>query len=839
MLRTWLLGKLEPLRNHTRVLVRDPLHLLAPQDGALHAFARDHAFTVIVASTNLVFRELYEQALADPETRKILVVDGAPARRRAQTSGTKAPPPFYPDLLNDTEVEAQVELDLCLFLREQTRDPLWPAEANDPQYARLIASNLDGVLRAHRNLQRTRAGQFTDTDFETIVGYAALGIPEAAFKKLDRENLWRVGLLGHEAIQQLESLAPQITEPLLRDLRGTPPPFCWLTQHDPTVVLRAFYLALVLSQHTENWRLLLANIDPALAQFSNIEKQILTDAAPDLIRLDEGQADRDLSEVERSLDKAALQLILIDQLKATEPAGFVSLIEKEQYSGLMRGLGLIAALDDLLSAKPARDEHSRIQKVLFPEDATGPARSLVVERRRSSSWSNLKEAYRLATEIQRLREGLASFAKTLKVTQPTQLTYRLFWDAWNGKRINRLEYYVSCLERLVHTADLRPASEEGVPSAFINALARVRQQVASVAADVQRGLDEVNSRFQEAVALQYPGWLASEGEVYLTSQFIRRCLKAHWDPDREKAVVFIFDGMRYDIWDELLRPMLLDRLEVVADLPASALLPSETHISRWALSAGCEPDHFWPPRAENEHLAQALRREFNYGGEVEVVEPEGSGSGETVRYRAGNLGVYIFELCDKELHKIRMRTLPDGRQAPARPLAFIYQQHLKSIIDTEVMAIVRNLPAGTKVLVTADHGFASVARDPISIDAGWLNEPSDCSYLNAWLRKSLREVSCTSEGSRERIGVLGRGAQDAHHRGCARSAHKADLAEAVCVSDLPASRLRVESAGYALQSRCLHPRWDLDAGDDDPDGCAAGEVARRGAPLHRSDRGAE
>ena len=53
---------------------------------------------------------------------------------------------------------------------------------------------------------------------------------------------------------------------------------------------------------------------------------------------------------------------------------------------------------------------------------------------------------------------------------------------------------------------------------------------------------------------------------------------------------------------------------------------------------------------------------------------------------------------------------------PSRPLAYIYQQQLKNIIDTEVMAIVRKLAPGTKVFVVADHGFGPVAREKLWFD---------------------------------------------------------------------------------------------------------------------------
>ena len=202
-------------------------------------------------------------------------------------------------------------------------------------------------------------------------------------------------------------------------------------------------------------------------------------------------------------------------------------------------------------------------------------------------------------------------------------------------------------------------------------------------------------------------------------------------------MVFVFDGMRYDIWDELVRPIFEDRMEVLADYPASSLLPSETHISRKAIFAGTFPDSFDTRRGEDALLKEAMQHEFGYAGDVDVVAPDGMGTGETVRYRAGNIEFFIFELCDKELHKIPVKTLPDGRCVPGRPLAFIYQQHIKDIIDTEVMAIIRGLKPDTKVFVVADHGFGVIGRERIRIDLAWVNEPFDCFYLNAWLRQTL------------------------------------------------------------------------------------------------------
>jgi hypothetical protein len=603
--------------------------------------------------------------------------------------------------------------------------------------------HLDSIIQAHKNLRAAHPGRFTDHDFKAIVAFASLGVPDGAFKKLRPEDYWKIGLLGHEALDELDSLAPEVTGPIVEELRKAPAPFCYFADHHSEAVIRAFYLSLILAQHTDNWKLLLANIDPALQPLADIKRDTLSKSGPKLVALNAEQAQKDLERIEGLLSRDALELLLIEQFKVTSAAGFASVIEKERYSTLVRSLALLLALDNLLSSEPAATEQAKIASILFPEkDLLRPE---FVDTRPSLAWAQLKEAYKLARDILKLQDELRTGMRRLGVLKTTQLTFASFRELWNGKRINRLEYYLSWLERLIHSGDFLPRPEDELPSAFPNASTRIRQRIGAIADDVRKQLNELNRRFQELIATRYPSWISTDSDVCLTSQFLRRCLKGNWDPQKEKAVILIFDGMRYDIWDEILRPMLVDRMELMAELPASSLLPSETHITRKAISAGTYPDEFDTKSGEDRLLRDGLAREFGFAGEVEILAPPGAGTGETVRYRAGNLDMYIFELCDKELHRIPMKTLPDGREVPSRPLAFVYQQHLKSIIDTEVMAVVRSLAPKTKVFITADHGFCRVPRERLWVDLAWLNEAEDCSYLNARLRKSLTEVGAPNK----------------------------------------------------------------------------------------------
>ena len=672
MLKDWVLSKLEDVKDSPRVLVSDPLQLLKP-DSIINEFATSNGFTAIPASTNLVFRELYEAASSDPQTPKILLIDRTPESRRARSAINKAPPLFYPDFLAKTPQEARIRLDLREFLKEKTGDPNWPAEANESRYARLIVKNIEGTLRAHSNLRTADERRFTDHDFKTIVAFATLGVPEKAFKKLDSRDLWTIGLLKHEELRMLEYLAADIIKPIKDQFSQAEPPFCWFGDHDPERVIRAFYLSAILAQHFDNWQLMLANIDPSLKPLSNIKAEVLKEAAPKLVELDFLQADSDLSELEDSLSKESLKLLLIDQMKIMDAKNFASVIEKEEYSTFLRSLALLAALEDLLTSEASPTEHRKINEVI----SGGHKGARFVDLRESTSWSNLKSAYLLAYEIRRLRSSLFEALRKMRVTKD-DFSFEFFRDLWNKKKINRLEYYLSRLGRLAEGQRLLPCSDDRLPKEFPDALDHIKHQIQEITNKTNDLLDEINLRFQEMIKKQYPSWIAKDGEVILTSQFLRRCLKPHWDPEKEKAVLFIFDGMRYDIWDELFRPMLMGRMDLIKDYPASSLLPTETHITRKAISAGTYPDEFDSRRGEDDLLKEALAREFRYTGPVEVVNPDGAGTGETVHYRAGNLDVYIFELCDKELHKIKMKELPDGRLVPSRPILFIYKQLIET-----------------------------------------------------------------------------------------------------------------------------------------------------------------
>jgi len=736
MLSEWVTQKLETLKTESLILLRDSLRLLPESD--VHQFANENGFTVVEFSTNLAFRDLFERISISKEVKKLIILDRAPVRRTAQTALSIAPPPFYPDLLYKIPDSARLDISLRQFLIDITGDPNWPQECNASRFARLIIGSLEGVLKAHSSLRAAHQSRFTDHDFKTIVAYAALGAPEAAFKLPEAGIYWKVALLGNQALEELYDIAPEVACSIREELRSAPPPFCWFADHQPEPVVRAFYLATILTQHFDHWKLLLTSIEPDLKPFSDMEAAFIKEAALKLVLLDPVKAHKDLCDIEASLSKDALNIILLEQMKIDKDGRFVKALENERYSVMIRSLALLLALDNILSDTPIINAHERVASLLPLEPES--KKDIFIEQRTSATWEKLKEAYNLVQSIRKIKDNQSVAIKNLKVMKTADLSFEWFWSLWNDQRVNRLEYYLSALERLVFSVELLPLPADNLPAVFLSASERIKERMGLLRNDIVHMLDDLNRRFQELVAAQYRTWVIGDCQIRLTSQFLRRCVKPHWDAESDKAVVFVFDGMRYDIWDELVRPIFEETMEIIADYHAASLLPSETHISRKAIFAGDFPDSFDTRKGEHMLLKGALNQEFAYDGEVEVVTPEGMATGQTVQYRAGNIDFYIFELCDKELHKIQVKTLPDGRCVPGRPLAFIYQQHIKDIADTEVMAIIRNLAPDTKVFVVADHGFAPVGRERIAVDMSWLNEPSDCSYQNASLREKLEDT---------------------------------------------------------------------------------------------------
>ena len=291
--------------------------------------------------------------------------------------------------------------------------------------------------------------------------------------------------------------------------------------------------------------------------------------------------------------------------------------------------------------------------------------------------------------------------------KPDQLQFDQFYQLWNEDKANRLDYYMSGLRRLMGVGDIFPVPKNQfwptLAQRFGTALQRLDESIKAAEQDV----DVANAKFQDLYHANYVKWInQADSPPIFTHQFVPRVLKTHWDSQSgQKAVILIFDGLRVDAWEELVRPVLEEKYDVLDQLPGSAILPSETHLSRKAISAGCLPVSFCST-TENALLENALKTDLGLTVKFKVQKQDDTVEcGISARYTSGPIDMVIFNFTDKNLHNNKDE------------LAFIYDTVVLQILREDVRSVLRELPDDATVFIISDHGFTPVPV-PTFVSAG-------------------------------------------------------------------------------------------------------------------------
>jgi len=342
-------------------------------------------------------------------------------------------------------------------------------------------------------------------------------------------------------------------------------------------------------------------------------------------------------------------------------------------------------------------------------------------RRPGEPWSALKRVYRRAIELHELLFKLQKARKNLEVAEVSILTPELFQQLWNVDGLNRLDYYASDLERALRVADWLPVPPEALWPEMQNRWEAMRGEFRRTLDALEKWQRMLNTRFQDLMRQHYSQWIMqADAPFVFTHQFLPRLLKAYWDPrSGRKAVILVFDGLRTEAWDEFLRPVFEERFQVVQSLPGCSLLPSETQISRKAISGGGLPEAL---SSANELmlLKTWLKRELGIAPDFAVLKDDDTvASGISVRYNSDLLDYVVFDFTDHALHNNR------------QDLAFIYDTTVREIIRQDVRSILRSLPPEVMVFCTSDHGFAPMPQDGVVIRDAWVADPRDVKYRSA------------------------------------------------------------------------------------------------------------
>jgi hypothetical protein len=520
-----------------------------------------------------------------------------------------------------------------------------------------------------------------------------------------------------------------------------------MLDHDPQAVVRAFTLSAIMHQHGLEYDVLLANFDVDLERFKNIPKKSLSYTITDMLQADPDQIADDVAAVEEFLKEEPdkrLAFLLADRCKINEPEQAKRVLLNEKLSSLVRSMALLSLLIDLLTNR-RKDFHKEVLHALQDEGTKGKDDPLpIAARRPTPQWSTLLAAYGRAIQFFEIADKLRAQVHKLKVLNSNQLQFEQFHQLWNDDKANRLDYYMSGLWRLVQVGDILPVPRNQFWPQLAQRWTAAQQKLTESIKGVEQDLDAANAKFQDLYQANYVKWInEADAPAIFTHQFVPRVLKTHWDAQSgQKAVVLIFDGLRVDAWEDLVRPVLEERYDVLSQLPGSALLPSETHLSRKAISAGCLPVGF-TSTTENALLENALKAHLGLTAKFKVEkQDETVECGISARYSSGPIDVVIFNFTDKKLHNNKDE------------LAFIYETVVRETLRQDVRSVLREMPDDAAVFVISDHGFTPVPPNDFIVPPDVLTDSGDVKYRVGRLKKPL-ENKDSKNGVLFRVADLG------------------------------------------------------------------------------------
>jgi hypothetical protein len=705
MLESYILEKLESQKTNPLIILRDQQRMIRSGARAVDGWAHEHSYTVLFCTGNLAMREMYER-VRNTTDYKILFVD----RSRNET------PLFYPDL-EAASPKPPIEISLRDFLVEKTGDLTWPHLVSDRIYSHLILSNIEGAIEAHTQLRQISSTRFSDSDFYKIILGASLHINP--FKKLTTSEVRKICLEQHETLEELNRVLPDEVKGILQDIiQNAPKPFCYLLDRDPDTIIRAFTLTGILHQHNLDYSLLLANLDPTLHNYKNIEPAVLNAAMKDQIKSDPDCILADVEKVEEFLvkDSNRLSFLLYEQLHLEEPKNAIEALKNEQLSNLVRSIALASLLVDLILERDWEKHQIQLQNIEKQEsEAVFP-----VLRRPTDQWQQLLLAYKRAISLYELIEILGNQYRDLKVIPNEDLNFAKFDQLWNQDKLNRIDFYVSDLERMLRVSDMLPVSHDQLWPAFEKRWNDARELFKRTTKVIDDAFKIINKQFQDLYHTNYTKWIIqNDSPVIFTHQFLSRLLKAHWDPKSGvKAVVMVFDGLRTDAWDEFVRPVLEEQFDIIGSRPGSALIPTETELSRKAIAAGALPTEFpVSSKRELDLLAAWLKTNMNYSPQFSVLKDDDTvASGMTVRYQSKEMDYIIFNFSDENLHHNN------------QDLAFIYNTTVREIIRQDVRSVLRELPENVLLFITSDHGFTPMPTGVLDVTDQIIHDPQLIKY---------------------------------------------------------------------------------------------------------------
>jgi len=176
--------------------------------------------------------------------------------------------------------------------------------------------------------------------------------------------------------------------------------------------------------------------------------------------------------------------------------------------------------------------------------------------------------------------------------------------------------------------------------------------------------------------------------------------------DKSRLWILVFDGMRLDTWEEIVKKHLTSSFEVVDEKLYLCTLPSVTDFARISLLAGSVPDDWtdYNGKRTNDHKVLVsrlfgLKREYAKDKLRVIIASETDFAQKKLDTKSMMYNILIYNLSDDWVHNFRsdIKSLNDT---------------IERTVKEEILPdIERRIGNNDIMVLTSDHGFIELKKD--------------------------------------------------------------------------------------------------------------------------------
>lgn len=174
-----------------------------------------------------------------------------------------------------------------------------------------------------------------------------------------------------------------------------------------------------------------------------------------------------------------------------------------------------------------------------------------------------------------------------------------------------------------------------------------------------------------------------------------------------RLFVWLFDGMRWDTWTDVVRPVLAEAFAIESEAPAFAVVPTYTRLARTSIFAGRHPGQGWKGLRGGFCTSESELAAVNFGLRGDAATKQllfqvaaDTAEGKRAIHEAGlrRFNCLVFNISDDNIHDFTgdLREVNDA---------------IRNKVKKDVVPEMRRaVEAGDRVVLLADHGFVQLRR---------------------------------------------------------------------------------------------------------------------------------